>query len=403
MRVRRAVLVGLVVAALASAPVAVARGDSTEGASIASQANEGDGISLEPAISADGRYVAFESAATNLVPGDTNGAGDIFVHDRVTGTTERVSVAGDGSQGNGTSRYPAISPDGRYVAFESYASNLVSGDTNSARDIFVYDRQNDSIERVSVASDWSQGNGDSLGPIAVSEGGRYVVFHSDASNLVSSDLNSKRDVFVRDRSTANTERIGGGLESWGITSISNDGRYVAFVSLAYTLVPGDTNWCLDVFVRDRQTGTTERVSVASDGSEGDGVSLGPAISADGRYVAFESAATNLVPGDTNNARDIFVHDRVTGTTERVSVAGDGSQGNDESTSAAISADGRYVAFESAATNLVPGDTNNARDIFVYDRQAGTVARVSVGSDGGEGEGNDGSGQSVYVYIPVAMR
>ena len=176
-----------------------------------------------------------------------------------------------------------------------------------------------------------------------------------------------------------------------VASISADGRYVAFYSAASNLVPGDTNGTCDIFVYDRQTDTIERVSVAADGTQGNGQSTGPSISADGRYVAFYSAASNLVPGDTNGMSDIFVYDRQTDTIERVSLAADGTQGNGSSVGRSISADGRYVAFYSIASNLVPGDTNGTCDIFVYDRQTDTIQRVSVAADGTQG--NDNSADS----------
>ncbi|MGH2537869.1 MAG: TolB family protein, partial [Candidatus Promineifilaceae bacterium] len=169
-------------------------------------------------------------------------------------------------------------------------------------------------------------------------------------------------------------------------SISADGRYVAFYSDAWNLVGGDTNGTWDVFVHDRDTGQTSRVSVASDGAQGDNHSGAPSISADGRYVAFNSVASNLVGGDTNGAYDIFVHDRDTGQTSRVSIASDGAQGNESSGVPAISADGRYVAFYSEASNLVGGDTNGYLDVFVHDRDTGQTSRASVASDGAQANG-----------------
>src|SRR5437773_6921896 len=192
-----------------------------------------------------------------------------------------------------------------------------------------------------------------------------------------------------------TERVrvaSGGTEGNDASSgfaLSADGRFVAFQSDATNLVAGDTNGATDVFVHDRQTGMTERVSVASDGTQANNVSSYPALSADGRFVAFQSDATNLVAGDTTGATDVFVHDRQTGTTERVSVAsGGGTQGTGNSGGffafPALSADGRLVAFQSDATNLVAGDTNGATDLFGHDRQAGTTERVSVPSGGRQG-------------------
>jgi len=238
---------------------------------------------------------------------------------------QRVSVASDGTQGNDNSWDPSISADGRYVAFFSHASNLVPGDTNGKADVFVHDRVTGQTTRVSVASDGTEGNGYSWFP-----------------------------------------------------SISADGRYVAFESIASNLVPGDTNGVSDVFVHDRLTGQTTRVSVASDGTQGHSASDHPSISADGRYVAFESFASNLVPGDTNGKRDVFVHDRLTGQTARVSVASDGTQGNGDSIYPSISADGRYVAFVSGASNLVPGDANGNIDVFIAAAAEPTAMRLQWG-------------------------
>jgi len=281
------------------------------------------GHSYETSLSADGRFVAFRSEATNLVAGDTNAADDIFVHDRQTGTTTRVSVDSAGTQGNSYSYTPSISADGRYVAFLSNASNLVAGDTNASWDIFVHDRQTGTTTRVSVDSTGTQGNGASAYHPSLSADGRFVAFLSEASNLVAGDTNGRSDIFVHDRQTGTTTRVSvdsAGTQGTGghsyTPSISADGRYVAFASTATNLVAGDTNGTGDIFVHDRQTG----------------------------FVAFFSYATNLVAGDTNGLRDIFVHDRQTGTTIRVSVDSAGTQGNGNSFAPSISADGRFVAL-----------------------------------------------------------
>lgn len=344
-------------------------------------------------ISGDGRFVAFFSPSTNLAPGDLNGTWDVFVRDRQSDTTELVSVNSLGAPGNGFSGLYgfSITPDGRYVAFESRASNLVPGDTNGSSDLFLRDRLNGTTERVSVATGGGEGNSNSWYP-SISVDGRYVAFTSLASNLVPGDTNGTWDVFVRDRQSATTERVsvgGGGLQgNLGsyTPSISSDGRFVAFESLATNLVPGDSNGISDVFVRDRLTSTTERVSVDSGGSQGNAPSASAHISADGRYVAFTSVSTNLVPGDTNGSWDIFVHDRLNGATERVSVATGGTQADGYSFGASISQDGRYVAFSNGASNLVPGDTGYS-DIFVRDRLSGTTELVSVTTGGAHGLGN----------------
>jgi Tol biopolymer transport system component len=342
---------------------------------------KGNGHSYNPSISADGRYVAFESDASNLVAGDTNVKRDIFVRDRNTGTTYRVSRDSAGAEGDGGSSYSSISADGRYVAFNSVAANLVSGDTNGVQDIFVRDRQTGTTSLISRDSAGIEGNGGSLYP-KISADGRYVVFMSDATNLVAGDTNVKSDIFVRDRQTGTTTLVSKdsagveGNENSNYPSISGNSRYVAFESDATNLVSGDTNVKRDVFVRDRQSGTTTLVSKDSAGVEGNDMSYLPSLSADGRYVGFYSDATNLVSGDTNTASDVFVRDRNTGTTTRASKNSAGVEGNDMSSSSPVSADGRYVAFQSLATNLVSGDTNGKTDIFVRDRQTGTTWLVS---------------------------
>lgn len=366
----------------------------TERVSVSTDGSEANGLSAHPSISADGRYVAFSSGASNLVAGDTNGFGDVFVHDRETGATTRVSLAHDGTEGNGNSGNfgPSLSADGRYVTYSSTASNLVPGDTNGGdvqwdQDAFVYDRETGEVERVSVASDGTQTNARARSIAeTISADGRYVAFSSNAANLVDGDANGVYDLFLHDRSTGRTERIS--VSSHGVegnnhsqsAALSTDGRYVAFSSDASNLVPSDTNGTWDVFVHDRSTGVTERVSVAGSGAEGQGGSgpprlnsTSPRISADGRFVLFQSAAPNLVPGDSNEMRDVFVHDRVTGLTERVSVADDGAQSNGNSSAlySAMTPDARYVAFDSDASNLVPSDTNGFLDVFVRDRGPAT--------------------------------
>ena len=353
-------------------------------------ANPGDDDSGYASISADGRHVAFHSFATNLVPGDVDNHADVFVRDRRNGTMERISVGNGGTQGDGDSYHPAISADGRYVAFYSFASNLVPGDTNIMADVFVCDRYDGSIERVSVDATGAESDGWSTYP-SISADGRYAAFQSFARNLVPDDTNSWYDIFVYDRQTDTIERItvdDSGSEGNGDSNypaISADGRYVAFHSFATNLVPGDTNGWPDVFVYGRQTGTIERVSVDDDGTQGDDTSYKPSISADGRYVAFQSWAGNLVAGDGNHEYDVFVRDRQEDTIERVSVGAGGSEGDSDCGYAAISADGRFVAFESNATNLVAGDTNGCTDILVYDRSDATLARVSLDRDGAQGD------------------
>ncbi|TLM76680.1 MAG: hypothetical protein FDZ75_09580, partial [Actinobacteria bacterium] len=258
-------------------------------ASVTATGAQAGGESGLPSLSSDGTYVAFESSAPNLVLNDTNLVPDIFVKNTVTGTVTRASVASDGQQAGSASQQPAISATGRYVAFESYAANLVSGDTNGTWDVFVKDTATGGVIRVSTATSGAEANAGSYAA-AISADGRYVAFESDASNLV----------------------------------------------------PGDTNGKIDVFVKDTVDGDITLVSSAAGGLAGDSESYAPAVSGDGRYVAFESLSTNLVPGDTNGKRDVFVKDMQAGTVTRVSVDASGTQGTAPSAHASISSDGRYV-------------------------------------------------------------
>jgi tricorn protease-like protein len=266
-------------------------------------------------MSGDGRIVAFQSAASNLVAGDGNGTSDVFAHDRKTGVTSRISVASDGGDANGPSTLSffggSTGANGRLIAFSSAASNLVDGDANGFDDAFVRDRKSGTTTRVSVASDGAAANGTSA-EAALSDNGRYVAFVSDATNLVDADGNGQDDIFVH----------------------------------------------------DLKTGRTERVNVASDGTEANGRSRGAALSSDGRYVTFVSSASNLVADDTNGVDDVFVHDRKTGTTVRASVDSSGAQGNGATSFGVISGNGKAVALQSLATNLVADDTNGAVDVFV---------------------------------------
>jgi hypothetical protein len=344
--------------------------------SVDSSGAEANGGSYEPRLSGDGRYVVFISGATNLVADDTNEEPDVFVHDRQTGATTRVNVSSSGDESNEMSDKASISDDGTLVAFVSLASNLVANDNNSYWDVFVHDRQTGATSRVSVDSSGAEADGTSRAP-RISGDGRYVVFESSATNLVADDANSFKDIFVHDRQTGATTLVSvdsSGAqtngESW-TSSISSDGRYVAFLSMATLLVSGDDNWEDDVFLHDRQTSQTIRVSVDSAGAQADDRSTYPNISGDGRHVSFISDATNLVAGDTNNWPDVFVHHLDGGETVRVNVADDGTQANGYTIWSSISNSGACVTFVSGATNLAIGDDNNERDVFVNGPRLGS--------------------------------
>ena len=377
---------GLLTGAAAPAPA-----QETWRVSVDSSNGEANGDSSRPAISSDGRFVVFTSSATNLVAGDTNGCDDIFVHDGWTGVTQRVSVDSTFGEANGASDYPSISGDGRFVVFRSAASNLVAGDKNRCTDIFVRDRLSATTALVSLDSQGHQANSTCLDP-EISPAGRLVSFQSNADNLVPGDTNRLTDVFVRDLQAGTTVRVSvdsTGAESNGesyASTVSGDERFVAFRSAATNLVLGDTNGLFDVFIRDLQAGVTERVSVDSSGGQGDGESHHPSLSADGSLVAFYSYATNLVASDTNGAIDVFVRDRGAGTTERVSVGSSGTEGDGDSRHPSISADGLLVAFESDATNLIPADGNGTWDVFLHDRASGFTRLASVGANAVQGDG-----------------
>ncbi|HET7856613.1 MAG TPA: PASTA domain-containing protein [Gaiellaceae bacterium] len=408
--VRTLLVVGTVACLLPLLSASEAAGPGTTRVSVAAGGAQANGHSLVPATSADGRFVAFYSEASNLVSEDTNGVRDVFVHDRGTGTTTRESVDGSGGQANGQSFSPTMSADGRFVAFYSHASNLVAGDTNGADDVFVRDRTSRTTARVSVATGGTQANGGSYVP-ALSADGRFVAFLSDASNLVAGDTNRVRDVFVHDRATGTTTRVDlapdgqeANVGSTGV-AISGDGRFVAFASFASNLVVLDENEGSDIFVHDRAAATTERVNVYDPVTEAEGDSFRPAISADGRFVAFDSDAWNLVWGDLNIVADVFVHDRETGATTRVSVDDRGAEGNGPSLAPTLSTDGRFVAFSSDASNVVAADTNGSTDVFVHDRQSGATTRISVDSARVEANGDSSraalSGDGRFVAFDSA--
>ena len=357
----------------------------------------GEDHSGRSGIDGDGSVVVFESTATNLVSGDTEEEQDIFVLDRAAETLERISVGTSGGGGNAISGNPVVTPDGRYVVYESRATNLVANDTNSQYDVFVYDRDAGETERVSVASDGTEGDGGSF-EAAVSSDGRYVVFESDATNLVDDDTEGKRDVFLHDRDTGSTTRVnvndsGEAPSSYDSdeVDISGDGNLVVFQSQSSIFAAADNNNVVDVFLRDIAAGTTTRISVDTDptnddGGDPDGSSTSPVISSDGSTVVFRSLATDLVASDGNGAKDVFAFDVATETIERVSLDTGGGDSDGRSADALspfldVSGDGRYVVFDSYASNLVSDDTNSTWDVFVFDRQEDTAFRVSEASDG----------------------
>jgi Tol biopolymer transport system component len=343
-----------------------------------------------PAVSQDGAHVAFASAAANLVADDGNNAVDVFVRDRGQDGVWRTTVVSartDGEFGNDDSYSPAISADGSVVAFASEASNLDGGGGDGRPDVFVWHRGNRKVSRISHGLLGGLANGGSYSP-SISADGSVVAFASDAANLVVGDLNDLTDVFVWRQNPLTkvvslvrviTQLLGEPSGGSYQPVVSADGGAVAFASDAPDLVDDDDNGTLDVFVYDRVKAATSLVSRGNDGAVGDGPSFFPALSAQGDRVAFVSMAPSLGSGDGYQP-NVYVHDRASGGTELVSKGVSGGPADSSSFSPAISADGRYVAFDSAAGNLVGGDANGAEDVFVHDTYTGATDLVSA--DGG---------------------
>jgi hypothetical protein len=396
-RLLSAVLIVLLASPALFVQATLAHPSETERVSINSAGSEGNQVSSIPSLNADGQLIVFASEATNLVDGDTNNFQDIFVHDWLTGTTERVSLSEQGQEANGASDWPEISADGLSVVFASTATNLVDGDTNNVEDVFVVDLQSGAVELVSLSATGDQANEPSNQPV-ISGDGRFVAFVSAATNLVPGATAGLEEIYLYDRLNESLQwvsapRFGAANDDVsGELAISADGNWVAFSSASSQFVPGDTEGRRDIFLWNRTSSTIERVNVTQIGEEADRSSYVPALNADGRFIVFQSYASNLVADDTNYMGDIFLRDNINGTLQRVNISTTGEQAlGGPSNEPAISADGRFVVFRSGATNLVPNDTNSRRDIFVRDLQ-GTTTRVSV--DSYAGESNDNS------YSPV---
>jgi len=405
----RAFVIAVAVLPLAVAGGSTARSSSafcgwTERVNVSTEGEQANGETFRGPMSASGRFVAFSARATNLVLDDTNGVEDVFVRDRLLEQTARVSVSSSGEQADGASYLPLISGDGRFVAFRSVAKNLAPG--GGVEGFFVHDLVTRRTIRVSLGSTGTnparpETNSrrqvcDRWCVNAVNFAGNAFVVTSDSPRLVHGDRNHTRDVFVSVR--GQTLRVSMGKREPNApsegSSISADGNVVAFRSFASDLVPGDTNGMPDVFVRDRRRGVTERVNVSSGGVQTNRVTFRGVLSSDGRFVGFRSRANNLVGGDTNGALDVFVHDRRTQKTTRISVASNGAEASPRGVSGYVrrvvfmsrpflSRHGRYAAFTSRAANLVRGDTNGHADVFRHDLETGQTVRVSVADNGGQ--------------------
>ncbi|MCC6408875.1 MAG: PD40 domain-containing protein [Planctomycetes bacterium] len=353
----------------------------TARASVSTAGFEANDHSLEPALSADGRWIAFSSTATALVGGDSNGVRDVFVHDRLLGTTSRASSTSSGAEAHGSSESPALSRDGLVLSFDSFASDLVTGDANGFGDVFVRDLATGATECASrnalgltanARSSWSSLSGD----------GRFVVFLSEATDLVLGNPAFSSQVFVRDRQTGSIELAS--RDSSGVIGdgncfdrpvLSADARYVAFASWASNLVVGDTNATSDVFVRDRLTGSTERVSISSAQLEADSSTRWPAMTPDGRFVAFQGPASNLSTPDHNVRDDVFVRDRLLGTTRCASLTPSFTTGDHWSRWPSISDDGLFVAFLTNTSDILAGDVPGTVDGALRDFSTLTTTKL----------------------------
>ncbi len=389
-------------------PVGVAGAAEVVDVGLISHASEpADGPSYAPAASTDGSVVVYESAASNLVVDDGNGYEDIFVRDAGAGTTSLISVGPGGVEANNDSHSPVVSGDGSFIVYYSDASNLVTGDTNGHRDVFLFDTSTGTTSRVSVASGGAQADGNSSLP-AVSADGSTIVFQSDATNLVPGDTNGASDVFAYDVATGTTTRVSvgpGGVEANGGSSgpsVTADGSAIVYESSASNLVPGDTNSVSDVFAYDVATGTTTRVSVGPGGVEANGESYYPVISADGSTIILISNASNLTSGADGSIYEVFAFDVATGTTSLVSVSPGGDQANGDSYYPAVSDDGSIAVYESNASNLVSGDNNGYVDVFASNVTSGTTQLASAGLAGvaANGASNDAavSGDGLTVVF-----
>ena len=352
----------------------------------------GNYISAGAAVSANGRFIAFSSFSRYLIPNDSNGREDVFVLDRATCALERVSVTSEGWESFANCGDPSISGDGVYVAFDSHAA-LAPGDNNGWSDIYVHNRNDRTTRRASLALAGAP-NSSSFGA-SISGDGQRVAYYSTASNLTPGDTNGALDVFLHDLTSNATLLVSVGMGGVPANAgsrypcISPDGRFVAFVSEASNLTPDADLPGGDIFLRDVDVGTTIKVSKTLSGAPAGGSSTFPAVSADGRFVVYQSTSSVLAPDNPAGRWNVFLFDRETGATERISVDTNGGPANGDSEEPRISADGRYIVFQSAARDLVDDDASSWQDVFLHDRELDTMTLVSVDSTGVQANARSG--------------
>jgi len=381
----RTTIAPALLAALAAA-AAPARAQVTSLVSIAENGTQSDADVMPGDVSNDGRFVVFTTTSKKLVPGTTTSKQHVYLVDRATGAVELISVGNDGAEANQDALRPRISGDGRWVVFETLASNLDQDDTNGRLDCYLYDRDEEWLERVSLGANDGEGNGDSFRPV-VSDDGDWILFSSFANNLITGDDNGTADVFIRDRQTGTTRLVSSALDGTVASDyseaadLSADGRYALFQSAAKDMVAGSIAGWNKIMLRDLQLGVTEQASLQSDGLFPAGECRFARMSADARWITFASSVHTIVPGDSNQREDVFLRDRQLATTERVNIGPNGEQDDVGGSYARPSDDGRFILFESSATVFAPSDTNDNGDVFLRDRRRATTRHVSLSTDG----------------------
>ncbi len=373
---------------------------STKRISTDSAGNQANGVSVFPFITPDTRYIVFVSNAYNLTA-KSNGIYNVYLKNTATGAVTLISSDSNGNPGTHYSWNGAVSNNGRFVAFYSWATNF--GFNNTKYNVYLKNVQTGTLTMISTDAYGNEGNNHSYEdgfPPAISSDSRYVAFTSKATNLVPGDTNGKTDIFLKDIKTGALKIVSTNASgrqangSSGQPIMSANGRYLVFFSLASNLVKRDPNRKADIFIKNIQTGGITRVSTSSSNKQSNGFSSRPAISSNGRYITFASSASNLVSKDTNSSTDIFLKDRKTNKTILVSTNSKGQQTTGKATTlnvvSSVSDNGRYVGFTSAAKNLVPADTNGYWDVFVKDTRKGHVWRVSTNVYGNQASGDHNS-------------
>jgi Tol biopolymer transport system component len=392
------------------------------------ESTQANAPSFSPAISGDGLSIVFASAATNLVVNDTNELSDVFLYNRLTREISLVPVGIDGSQANGPSSGASISADGNFIVFTSWAENLIpetnsrcitdTGFERACAQVYGFDRETGDIQLISQ-SESVPGNGDSgvnpgfVNPVeftAVSADGNVVAFFSLAENLGADPVFGGLFIAVRDTGELiRVDRSYDGMPVNGSSywpSLSADGRFLAFATQASNLVDDDLNNAADIYVYDRDLDVSVRITTGPTGTGANGASMQPAISNDGRWLAFRSEADDLVEGDFNHTADVFLHDLRNGITALVSATNQAVSADRASNLPSPSGDGAFVGFISQATDLDEGSFNGTWDLYIYAQDSRQVKLASIGFDGRAATGPSSwpdlsEGGEMIVFVSAA--